>query len=146
MSMKNHVNILFRLAQDAEGYPPVAVERIWATKASTGYMLDNIPFFTRQATFGDTVSVTDESGTLWFSGVLVRSGNSLLRVVLFDTSRVDEVRKGLSNLGCTTEWDQPHKLVGVNVPDTASLAAVQAYLQKESAQGWLDYEEPILRQ
>lgn len=116
--MKNHAKIQFRLAQDADGYPPVAVEGIWATKASTtGYMLDNIPFFTREATLGDTVSVTVEDDTLWFSGVLIRSGNSLLRVVLFDPSRVDVVRKGLSGLGCSSEWNQPHKLVGVNVSD-----------------------------
>lgn len=146
MPMKNHAKIQFRVAQDAGGYPPVAAEGIWATKAPTGYTLDNIPFFAREATLGDTVSVTVEDGTLWFSAVLIRSGNSLLRVVLFDPCRVDEVRKGLSGLGCSTEWDQPHKLVGVNVPYTSSLSAVQAYLQRESAQGWLDYEEPILRQ
>lgn len=145
--MKDHVKIQFRLRQDVDGYPPVAVEGVWATKApSGGYTLDNIPFFARDATLGDTVSVTVEDGTFWFSGVLNRSGNSLLRVVLLDPSRVGELRNGLSGLGCSTEWDQPHNLVGVNVPGAVSLAVVQAYLRTESAGGWLDYEEPILRQ
>ncbi len=87
-----------------------------------------------------------EDGSLWFTHVQVGSKNSLLRAVLFDEGHVDEVRRELVALGCSTEWDQPHKLVGVSVPDSASLSAVQEYLQGTSERGWLDYEEPILRQ
>ena len=145
--MKNHVKVLFRLTQDADGYPPVAVEGIWATQESADtFTLDNVPFFTREATLGDTVSAKEEGHNLWFAGMSIRSRNSLLRVVLFDAFRVQELRQRLTDLGCSTEWDQSHKLVAVNVPETARLTAVQSYLQAEAARGWLDYEEPILRQ
>lgn len=145
MPTNAHAKIRFRLVQDPDGYPPVAVEGLWATRTPIGYTLDNIPFFTREATLGDTVSAEAKDGELWFSAILARSRNSLLRVVLFDPSRVDEVRACLSGLGCDTEWDGAHKLIGVNVPGTANLRAVQEYLQRESGRGWLDYEEPILR-
>jgi Domain of unknown function (DUF4265) len=145
--MTNSAKIQFPLTQDADEYPPVAVEGIWATEAhSGGYVLDNIPFFTRDATLGDTISTREEGGNLWFSGILARSGNSLLRVVLFDAGRVDELRQQLTRLGCSTEWDEPHKLVSVNVPNSVNLGAIQAYLHVESNRGWLDYEEAILRQ
>jgi hypothetical protein len=145
--VQNHVKILFRLPQDADGYPPVAVESVWATNAQPGiYLLDNIPFFTREATLGDAVLASDEKGDLWFTRIQVESTNSLVRVVLFDVARLDELRQQLTQLGCSTEWDEPHNLVAVNVPDSADLSAIQNYLQTNSERGWFDYEEPILRQ
>jgi hypothetical protein len=137
----------FRLVQDAEGYPPLSAESVWAERvAASTFKIDNIPFFTREATFGDTVHTMEEDGHHWFSRLAVPSENSLVRVALFEPSKVDELRQRLGQLGCSTEWDKPHRLVSVNVPVEASLEAVQEYLMTESARGWLDYEEPILRQ
>ncbi len=147
MSKPPHVKILFQLTQDDDEYPPFAVEGIWATRAvPEGYTLDNIPFFVREATLGDTVAAKEAEGALWFSGVLVRSSNSLFRVVLFDAARADELHRHLIELGCSTEGVQHRNLVAVNVPESATLSAVQAYLHTESRKGWLDYEEAILRQ
>jgi hypothetical protein len=67
-------------------------------------------------------------------------------VVFFDVSSVQGTRTALAALGCSTEWDEPHKLVAVNVPITARLVAVEEYLKTQAATGKLDYEEPILRQ
>ena len=61
MDILKHVKIQFNITQDSEGYPPVAVEGVWAMKAPCGsYVLDNIPFFTRDATFGDTVTAKED--------------------------------------------------------------------------------------
>ena len=81
----------FRLVQDEDGYPPVSVESVWAqpsTKAGE-YVLDNIPFFAREATIGDVVQVREEEGHLWFDKVVRRSQNSLVRVVFFDRAAVE---------------------------------------------------------
>lgn len=144
--MSSHLRICFQLAQAQGAYPPVSVENIWAMPTDKGeYVLDNIPFFTRQATFGDTVSATlGEDGRLWFTKVVRESGNSLIRVVFFDLARIAEVRRDLEALGCDTELSK--NLVAVNIPSTTSLADVQRYLGGKAAQGWIDYEEPILRQ
>jgi len=145
--MKDEVKILFKLIQDEDGYPPIAVESVWAKKVRTGegYTLNNIPFFARQATLDDVVAVRNEDGHFWFDRMLKKSGNSLLRIVFFDLSRVPELRQSLAALGCTTEWNKNHNLVAVNVPSSVQIISVQAYLKAKSEEKWLDYEEPILR-
>ena len=82
--MADGVKIHFQLEQDEDGYPPVAVESVWAQPAGqTGeYIVDNVPFFTRDATIGDTVRVREDDGNLWFERVVARSTNSLVRVVM----------------------------------------------------------------
>lgn len=146
--MMDRTKILFSLTQDADGYPPVAAESVWAWPSQDrhGYVLDNIPFFARQATLGDVVSVRDDQGVLWFEGIVASSENSLVRAVVFDEESAGAVRAALRELGCSTEWDQQHRLIAINVPSTTSLDAVEAYLEAEAGIGRLDYEEPILRQ
>jgi hypothetical protein len=148
MPTRNKVKILFRLSQDDDGYPPIAAESVWAgVTPENRFVLDNIPFFTREATFEDVVSADeDNEGNLWFSEIRVRSENSLLRVVLFETDRLNELRQQLVDLGCATEWSGAQNLLAINVPGTVALASIQTHLHEKSLLGWLDYEEPILRQ
>jgi hypothetical protein len=124
------------------------VESLWGV--STGrqgeYVIDNVPFFATQATLGDVVLVKEEQGVLWFDRVVKPSNNSLLRLVFFQPDRAQEVRDVLKRLGCSTEWDQNHTLIAVNVPPDANLKAIQEYLADQAEAGHLDYEEPILRQ
>lgn len=73
--MGQPVRVHFRLVQDEDGYPPAAVESVWAqptTKAGE-YVLDNVPFFARDATIGDVVAVREEDSHLWFERVVCRS-------------------------------------------------------------------------
>jgi len=146
--MISGAKVHFRLSQDEDGYPPVAVESLWASRTaeSNEFVVDNIPFFTYEAALGDVVRVRQEDGELWFDDVAKRSENSLLRVVFFDKEHIDEVSEKLVALGCSTEHMATHSLIAVNVPASASLAEVQAYLQESADAGVLDYEEPILRQ
>jgi len=148
MMQKQHVKIYFRLPSDTDGYPPVSVESVWAKKAigPNQYTLDNVPFFARTATEGDLVAASESEGRLWFDKIIEKSGNSLIRIVLFDVSRCSEVRKQLLDWGCCSEWSEAHNLIAVNVPPKTELAEVQRYLQEQSKHGYLDYEEPILRQ
>lgn len=142
------LKIHFRLEQDEDGYPPVAVESLWA-QLGLGpgeYVIDNVPFFVREATIGDTVSVRDEDGAHWFSSVISRSRNSLVRIVFFDKSRVEATSEHLVAMGCSTEYLRQHNLMAVSVPAEVALTDVQAYLQSEAGSGSIDYEEPILRQ
>jgi hypothetical protein len=146
--MGDLVKVHFRLTQDADGYPPVAVESVWAqpTTSAGEYVLDNIPFFASEATIGDVVLVREQGGDLWFDEVVRDSNNSLVRVVFFDHSCVQDVNQRLIDLGCSTEYIKVHNLLAVSIPDRVSLQDVQAYLQSEAGAGRLDYEEPILRQ
>jgi hypothetical protein len=142
------VKIHFQLEQDEDGYPPVAVESVWAQPAGkTGeYIIDNVPFFTRDATIGDKVHVREEDGNLWFERVVARSTNSLVRVVFFDRGAVEDVGRQLESLGCSVEYIAAHNLLAVSIPSNVPLESVQLYLQDEASADKIDYEEAILRQ
>lgn len=145
--MRTEIKINFQLQPDADGYPPVSVESLWAKASSEGYIIDSIPFFTNNATLGDRVRVhKDKEGELWFEHVEIESQNSLIRVIFFDASYTDAVVTELSALGCGVERMQEFKLLAVDVPVGVDLLKIQKFLQARASVGQLDYEEPILRQ
>lgn len=146
MNRSRSKKVVFRLEQDADGYPPATTESVWANEVGEGrYQLDNIPFFTREATLGDVVHARSEDGELVFAGIARRSSNSLIRVVYFDPTDPQDVRDELEKLGCATEWMEDFDLIAVNVPDSVPLADVQKALEAGSTAGRWDYEEAILR-
>ena len=144
----SEAKVYFHLEQDADGYPPVAVESVWASPVGDWgeCMLDNVPFFATQATLGDTVRTVDEDGVHWFRSVVKGSLNSLIRLVFFDVGRVAEVREALVGLGCSSEFVDRYNLLAVNIPATSSLSRVQQYVRSLATEEALDFEEPILRQ
>ena len=141
------VKIHFHLEQDADGYPPVGVESLWAYagEALGEYVIDNTPFFVRVATLGDTVHVREVNGVPWFDRLVRQSANSLVRVVFLDRDCVDSVQQHLLALGCSVEYLREYNLMAVNIPEEANLRQAQGYLQAEAAAGRVDFEEPILR-
>lgn len=145
--MSGSVKINFRVRTLDIGYPPVAVESLWANPSTTGFVIDSIPFFACDATTGDRVAAhRGEGDALWFDNVLQRSGNSLIRAVFFDESCQDDIVGHLTRLGCGTERMPQFKLLAIDVPQDVSLLAVQSYLMTQAAAGLIDYEEPLLRQ
>lgn len=138
--------IFFQLEQDGSGYPPVATESLWAipTEVCSEYVLDNIPFFEKVATIGDTVSVEELEGRLWHRATVRRTDHSLIRVVGLSGSAPVAVGKELEALGCAWELDATHHLISVDVPP-AALDGVQAVVVERAASGAIDYEEAILR-
>jgi hypothetical protein len=112
----------FRVKQDADGYPPVAVESLWAKPVAGAYVIDSIPFFTSEATNGDHVAARKGEGdALWFERVLQRSGNSLIRVVMFNLDDQDALIQDMTRLGCGTEGMRQFKLLAVDIPHEVSL-------------------------
>lgn len=144
---ENSAKVLFRLEQDEDGYPPVAVEGVWALAGATEeeWLLDNIPFFCRQATIGDTVIVRRDEGSLWYERTIQRSASSLVRVTFFEKSEIARIRGYLEQLGCPAEFAEDYCLLAVSVPGEVSYEMVREFLDSESAKGTVDYEEAILR-
>lgn len=140
------IKINFKLQPDADGYPPVAVESLWANPVGRAFEIDSIPFFTRDATVGDMVhAVPDQTGALWFDSVEHRSPHSLIRVVFFEPECEPSVIARLKALGCSTEGMQTFKLLAIDVPADVELSDVQDYLRTEASAGHLDFEEALLR-
>ena len=142
-----HKKILFRLERDSDGFPPVDVEGLWAEELGDGgFVIDNIPFFTRQVALGDLVETQEIDNETFYRLTRVKSKNSLLRVILFNNHDPSMLRSDLAHLGCSTELGHPASLIAVNIPPTTNIADVRQLLDKGSASGFWDYEEPILRQ
>lgn len=144
--MNTPVKINFKLQPDADGYPPIAVESLWAKPIGGQFEIDSIPFFTRDATVGDLVrAVPDSTGTLWFESVEQSSRRSLIRVVFVEPDCEQSAVVSLKALGCGTEGMKAFKLLAVDVPANVDIGDVQDYLRAEASAGRLDYEEALLR-
>jgi Domain of unknown function (DUF4265) len=142
----DHVKIFFRLEQDEDGYPPVSVESVWAKDQGDGsFVLDNTPWFTREATLGDVVEADEEDGALYYRATRRVSGSSLLRVIFLTDEDPTPVRNVLVELGCSSEMAGVWPLLAVNVPAEADLDAVRAVLDEGEGEGRWEYEEAILR-
>ncbi len=139
--------VFFRLEKDADDYPPVSVESVWAKETGTALELElnNVPFFAKEATLGDTVKVSSADGVFWYERMVRRSSNSLVRAIFFDEERVDTFSTELESLGCPTEYLRQYAILAISVPAGVRLADVQEPLRVAASQGVLDYEEPILR-
>jgi len=145
MSEMHKVN--FRIEKDEDGFPPVSIETLWAEYSDHGYMIDSIPFFTKDATNGDVISTTtDADGDLWFNSRIISSTNSLVRLVLFDGSIANEVSLELRKMGCSTEFISDYEMMAVNVPKTTPYQDVIRFIDEKGRQGLLDYEEALIRQ
>lgn len=145
--MSDSVKVFFKIEPDEDGYPDVRSESVWAMDAGSpdAYIIDNIPFFAREASLGDTVRVRLQGGVRWFDAVISESPNSLMRVFCFDRTAVDDVSKELIDLGCATEYFKSYNLLAVSIPGARILASTESYLNKKLDMGLLDYEGAIYR-
>ena len=134
--------IYFPLAHEADGYPPVSGETLWATAVGPGaYRIDSIPFFATRVSLGDVIEAEMIDGMPTFERVRQRGGHSTLRVAIYDLAAVPELRSAIKELGCATELSHLPRLVSVDVPASASLETVRAFLTAGADQGRWDYEE-----
>lgn len=143
---KKYERVFFRLDKDEDGYPPDDWETVWAYEVEDGlYSLDNVPFFARGVSWGDVVSVEREGDELHFKEVVRPSAHSVLRVIVFDQSEVDGLHEELKRMSCDTEQSHLPSLLSVDVPPTADLKEVRAFLDKGEADGRWEYEIASIR-
>lgn len=139
----DHVKLLFRLKRDPDGYPPVDVESVWAIPQADGsYEIDNIPFFAREVAVGDVVTAQEIDGELFFAALVRPSGNSLLRVIVFDEVEVPKLCAELKGLGCDVETHGT--LVAVDVPAAVSYTPICQLLETGMNTERLGFEEAVL--
>lgn len=141
-----HVKIFFDLDRD-DDYPPFEVESVRAVKIVDGmFRIDNIPFYVRGIALGDVVRATlTGNGALHFDSIAKTSGHSTLRIVFFEANVRDYVCKELEALGCQWEGAYEPSLIAVDVPPSSNLAAVLKILVDGCENGFLDYEEGVIR-
>lgn len=140
-----YVRVLFKLEKEEEDYPPVDYERLWARPLGEGlFEIDNIPFFVRDISVGDVVAAQQGEEEAVFSALVRESGSSTLRVIVFDPTHVENVRRRLQEFGCSTELNVS-KMLGVDVPAQVDLQAVRAWLMEKQSSGTLEFEDACIR-
>lgn len=138
--------ILFRLEQDADGYPPNNWESLWAREITESqFQIDNIPFFVRGISLGDIVTAENSDGELRFKHLVSRSGNSVIRVIVFDIEEVTELRNELRKLGCASEQSHIEGLFAISIPSSVQIGSVDELLRSGEAQGKWEYEDASIR-
>ncbi len=139
------MKVYFDLQPDENGYPPAESEFLWCTPTKHGtYLIDNIPFFVRDISVGDEISA-EKGRRLQFTGLLEKSKNSTVRVLMKKPARTAGLRKQLSDLGCGTELMDELSLVAVSIPPDAQISEALAFLDKEAEKGLIGIEESSVR-
>lgn len=139
--------VMFRLQRDADGYPPDDWESLWAYEVEPGlYSIDNVPFFARGVSWGDVVSVERVADELHFKEVVRPSRHSVIRVIVYDSSKAAEMHDKLKAMKCETEQSHLPSLLTVDCPPTADLGKIRAFLEEGEADGRWTYEEASIRE
>jgi hypothetical protein len=134
--------IQFPIEHDADGYPPISGETLWASEIGSGvYRVENIPFFATQVSFGDVVKTKLVDGMPTFVRGEERGGHSTFRLVVFNDGDVAQLRSALRGLGVSTEGSHLPRLFSVDVPPEADLSTIRAFLRRGIASGKWDVEE-----
>lgn len=138
--------IMFRLQKDADGYPPDDRETLWAYEVEPGlYSIDNLPFFVRGVSWGDVVSAESVDNELHFKKVVRPSDHSVLRVIVYDSQKVNDMHEALHRMNLGTEQSHLPSLLAVDVPPTVELDKIIAFLEEGEADGRWTYEEASIR-
>jgi len=150
----NYVQVHFELTQDSTGYPPATSEALWAVRVGPAqFRLDNIPYFVCGVSCFDVIEAQEETaGHFKYLRLVQPSGHSTLRVTLYDKGgdhrsveeRVNELRKQLQALGCSSEVSHIAGLISIDVPPDTVLADVRSVLEAGMTRGEWGYEEASL--
>lgn len=137
------VKVLFRLTQDESGYPPYAVEGMWTSRRADGtYEIENIPFYSYDVAVGDVVKAQDVDGELFYLERVRESGNSVIRMLVYDRQELESIRAELRALGCDSEGDGV--VLAVNIPAAVPYAPIFRFLSEgDRAKRW-GFEEAVL--
>lgn len=138
------VQVCFPLEQ-VGGWPPVTQEEIACSEIAPGqYRLKAIPFYARAVARDDVVRAEMRQGRLVYTEVADRSEAATVRAIVYEPSRVPEVRKALGFLGCDTAVNELGKLVAIHVPSFVPYGPVRDYLETQARGGLLGYEASCL--
>ena len=142
------VRVVFPLEVDADGWPPVGAERLWANALGDNrYEIDNVPWFVRDLAAHDIVRAVapDEQSHPVFQQLETRSEHLTVRVICFragplggDLQRVIDAFAGL---GVYAEGIDQYGMVALDIPPVAPLRQVYRRLAAGDQDGSWTWEE-----
>jgi hypothetical protein len=143
---RKYEKIFFYLQKDEDDYPPNDWETLWAFEVSPNlYSIDNIPFFARNISWGDIVSITQKGKELHYQKTVQYSGHSVVRVIVYNHSEREKLHKTLQKMGCDTEQSHLPSLITVDIPPSIDINLIREYLNKGEAEDKWEYEESSIQ-
>lgn len=136
------LKILFRFYNTSE--EKYMVESCWATRHKENFQLENIPFYMKLYAYEDIVKAELIDEFYEVKNLIKASGNSTIRIYVFDNNIIDIVKQSISDLGCDCEISRKESLIAVNIPSGVSFNKVKSFLDKGYNNDVLDYEEACI--
>jgi hypothetical protein len=138
--------IAFQLEQDEDGYPPIAVELLNATKISEDqFRLDNAPFFAPEVSYGDVVRArpTDIEGQFLFDGLIEGSDFTSISIILLDRAMDSFLMDLFRGHHSVIEYGEfgNYRMLAVAIPATQNYGELRRQLAELEAQGKLSFAE-----
>ncbi len=120
------------------------IESVWATKIGDYYRIDNIPFFAKNIAPGDIIAVEEDEGQFYFDSLVEASGNSVIRIVLYNEKDIARITRELELMGCNWEGSHLSRLISVEIPKEIPYNKIKEYLERERLKNVFDYQEACL--
>jgi hypothetical protein len=120
------------------------IESLWAEKSGDGYKILNAPFFVKNVSYGDVVSVELDDGELYFDSLLEESGHSTVQLIFFNKENIKDITDTLVRMGCDWEGSHIKELISVDVPKEVIYSSVQNYLDSLEEQEIISYREACI--
>lgn len=141
-----HVKVLFELEQVEGGYTPEKWESLWALPLEDNtFKIDNIPFYVPRLSCDDIVKARKSGDEYLFEAVNEHSKNSTIRMIIYDVDEIENIRERLVTFGCEVEKSGTLGFIALNIPVTAKIEELMAYLKNGHDADLWDYEEASLR-
>lgn len=122
-------------------------ESVWANKIGANYQLENAPFFAKNVSYGDIVSVENENGRLYFLTLVEASEHSTIQVILFTSDAFNQLVSSIEALGGSwEEFDKKQKYLSIDYPPERNYIDLRRILDAGYTQGLWDYKEACLGQ
>jgi len=143
--LKKKLHKIFFELQPSEWCPYLS-ESVWAEQISNNcFRLKNSPFYVRDVSFEDEVSIKQVNGKFIYDSIIRRGGHSTYRILIQESVRGEVLKPyldALEGLGCTYETSEgPTRLLAVDVPPEADIYKVYALLEKGESDGVWGFEE-----
>lgn len=120
-SVEDAIKVAYPLDVNEDGYPPISMELLNATRVSGDtFQIQNSPFFTENVAFHDVVRAraTGVPGQYQFSEVVEESAFASLSIILLDESMDRFLMDLLRGFGCVLEYGEfaAYRVLAVAVP------------------------------
>ena len=141
--------VAYRLEQNAEGFPPIAVEILNAIDLGhEQFQIKNAPFFAEGVSYDDVVRAlpTAVPGQYQFETVVQASSFISLSLIIMDDSMDSFLMSLLRGLDCVVEYGEfgAYRVLSVAVPEAANYAALRNQLQILEDKGQISFAELAL--